>query len=89
MLSLYDYLGYPAGEKLGKLVSDYAKIRKYNGTVYRMVQTKNYQGYVTTYSKEFLDEFFDFVKLYDKYVAESLEEMTQLLEEMNTTLNED
>ena len=57
MVSLYDYLGYPAGETLGKQVADYATIRKAKyGT--RYVSTYTYKGNVMLYVREFLDEFF-------------------------------
>ncbi len=92
MLSLWDYLGYPAGKELGKLVADYAKIRNVK-TFYRTVQTKTYQGYVTTYSREFLDEFFAVMNLTNTYVINSIKEaeekMQQELEELNTLLNKD
>lgn len=93
MLSLWDYLGYPAGEKLEKLVADYAKIRKYTELQYRAIQTRSYSGYVTTYSKEFLDEFFAVMNLTNTYVINSLKEaegkMQQKLEELNTLLSND
>jgi hypothetical protein len=57
MVSLFDYLGYPAGETLGKQVADYATIRKTKyGT--RYISTHSYKGNVMLYTRAFLDEFF-------------------------------
>ena len=58
MLSLFDYLGKPAGTELGGKV--YEAARKDNIPVTtREVHTKNYQGKVMLYPKEFLDGFFN------------------------------
>ena len=55
MLSLYDYLGRAAGDKLGKQVAAYAKLRKARyGT--KEVSHFGYHGIVQTYTKRFLDE---------------------------------
>jgi hypothetical protein len=63
MLSLYDYLGYAAGNELGQSVADYAKIRKVKGGV-RSVSNVKYKGNVMLYTKEFLDEYFIVEKLF-------------------------
>ena len=57
LISLYDYLGKAAGPELGKLVADYAKLRKFPVQL-REVNTKTYKGKVLLYTKEFLMEFF-------------------------------
>jgi len=57
MLSLYDYLGYAAGSRLGKKVANYAKLKKVKHSV-RQVNTKTYTGEVMLYTREFLDEYF-------------------------------
>ena len=63
MLSLYDYLGRAAGDKLGKQVAAYAKLRKARyGT--KEVSHFGYHGTVQTYTKEFLDEYFKVEKIF-------------------------
>jgi hypothetical protein len=58
MLSLFDYLGKPAGTKLGDKV--YKAAKKTNTPVTtREVHTKTYSGKVMLYPKEFLDGFFN------------------------------
>ena len=57
MLSLYDYLGYAAGDRLGKEVADYASKRKTKFDT-RYISNPRYTGEVMLYTKEFLDEFF-------------------------------
>ena len=79
MMSLYDYLGYPAGEKLGEQVGAYATIRKAKCGV-RHVSTKTYKGPVMLYTKEFLDEYFKVKEVFtDK--TDYTEINTQLMEE--------
>lgn len=57
MLSLFDYLGKPAGTELGGKV--YEAARKDNIPVTtREVHTKTYSGKVMLYPKTFLDDFF-------------------------------
>jgi len=57
MLSLFDYLGKPAGTELGGKVYEAAK--KTNTPVaIREVQTRTYSGKVMLYPKTFLDDFF-------------------------------
>ena len=58
MVSLFEYLGKPAGSSLGDKVYKAAKESKTTVTT-REVHTKNYQGKVMLYPKEFLDEFFN------------------------------
>jgi hypothetical protein len=57
MISLFDYLGHPAGPELGKQVAEYAKIRK-AAVNSRYVESPKYKGAILTYMPEFLDEFF-------------------------------
>ena len=57
MVSLFDYLNKPAGSKLGQKVNKYA-IFTNQPVVTKRVETKNYNGLVFMYNKEFLDEFF-------------------------------
>ena len=57
MISLYDYLGKPAGSELGKKVNAYAYIRQ-TETGLRYVENPVYKGKIMLYTREFLDEFF-------------------------------
>ena len=78
MMSLYDYLGYPAGNKLGKQVAAYAKIRKTKfGT--REVNNRSYKGIVHTYTKEFLNECFNAKKVFEPKQEDLTEINTQLM----------
>lgn len=76
MLSLFDYLGYPAGNELGKQVADYAAIRK---TKYdtRSVSTKTYTGPVMLYTQEFLDEFFAVKNVFEEDYTEINTQLTE------------
>jgi len=56
-LSLYDYLGYPAGEELGLRVATFAKANKIE-TQSRYVKTKYFSGYVLLYPLYFLKDYF-------------------------------
>jgi hypothetical protein len=58
MISLYDYLGKPAGPILGKQVFEYAKIvgAKHGTKTVSYSPFKN--GTIMTYEKPFLDQFF-------------------------------
>jgi hypothetical protein len=59
MMSLYDYLGRPAGDVLGQQVARAATKHEPKvkfGT--RYVETKTYKGDVMLYPKWFLDEYF-------------------------------
>ena len=57
MMSLYDYLGRPAGSELGKQVAA-AAAASYVKFETRHVSTKTYTGDVMLYPKNFLDNFF-------------------------------
>lgn len=65
MVSLFDYLGKPAGATLGKRVAEYAKKKKAKHSE-REVSTKNYTGIVMLYEREFLDEFFNLERQYQE-----------------------
>lgn len=77
LLSLYDYLGYPAGNKLGEQVAAYAKIRKAKCST-RHVNTLTYTGPVMLYTKEFLNEYFEAKKVFEEDYTEI---NTQLMED--------
>jgi hypothetical protein len=84
MLSLYDYLGRAAGDKLGKQVAAYAKLRKARyGT--KEVSHFGYQGIVQTYTKAFLDECFNAKKLFEPKQEDLTEINTEL---MNDSFND-
>ena len=77
MLSLYDYLGRAAGNKLGEQVAAYAKLRKARfGT--KEVNHHGYQGTVHTYTKDFLDECFNAKRLFEPKHEDLTEINTQL-----------
>ena len=57
MLSLYDYLGYAAGEKLGKEVWDAAANADVKTEV-REISNPKYTGKVMLYPENFLKEYF-------------------------------
>lgn len=61
MLSLFDYLGRPAGKELGKLVATYGIIKNTKFDT-RQVSTPNFKGTVLLYTREFLDEYFNLYK---------------------------
>jgi hypothetical protein len=77
LLSLFDYLGYPAGKELGEQVAAYAKIRKTKCST-RHVTTKTYTGPVMLYTKEFLNEYFEAKKVFE---GDYDEINTQLMED--------
>ena len=56
-ISLFDYLGKPAGPELGKRVSEYAISKKVPYSI-SPISNPKYQGNVMLYPREFLDEFF-------------------------------
>lgn len=58
MMSLFDYLGRPAGGELGKQVYDVAYHLKVPVET-RHVQTKTYTGEVMLYPEGFLREYFE------------------------------
>jgi hypothetical protein len=57
MLSLYDYLGYPAGGNLGKEVAEAAVKAKVKFET-REVSNPKYTGKVMLYPENFLIEYF-------------------------------
>lgn len=57
MLSLYDYLGYAAGEKLGKEVAE-AAIKSQVKIETREISNPKYTGKVMLYPENFLKEYF-------------------------------
>ena len=57
MLSLYDYLGYPAGNTLGKEVATVASSKKIKHET-RFVSNNKYTGDVMLYPETFLKEYF-------------------------------
>ena len=61
MLSLYDYLGYAAGEKLGKEVAEAAAKAKVKFEI-REISNPKYTGKVMLYPEEFLKEYFETVQ---------------------------
>jgi hypothetical protein len=61
MLSLYDYLGYAAGEKLGKEVSEAATKTQVKFEM-REISNPKYTGKVMLYPEEFLKEYFEAVQ---------------------------
>lgn len=56
-LSLYDYLGKPAGTELGKKVKEYADENNVPFTT-REISTPKFTGTVCLYPKSFLDFYF-------------------------------
>ena len=56
-MSLFDFLGKPAGGELGLKVCGEAMRQKIK-IEQRKVSTKNYTGMVMTYPEEFLKEYF-------------------------------
>ena len=56
-ISLFDFLGKPAGGQLGKEVFEEARRRK-EKTQMRPVSNPKYTGKVVTYRPEFLTEYF-------------------------------
>jgi len=85
MLSLYDYLGRAAGDKLGKQVAAYAKLRNARyGT--KQVSNPVYQGEVMVYTKAFLDECFNAKKVFEPKHEDLTEINTQLMQDSNPNL---
>ena len=56
-ISLYDYLGRPAGSDLGKAVAEYAKKSKIK-SITKEISNPKYTGKVLMYPKAFLDGYF-------------------------------
>ena len=69
MLSLHDYLGYPAEKQIVEQVTAYAKIRN---------AEKTYTGPVMLYTRAFLDECFEVKKIFEDDYTEI---NTQLMED--------
>lgn len=61
-LSLFDFLGHPAGKTTGERVFKYARIKKIPSSL-REVKTRTYRGTVRVYPKSFLEKYF---KAYNK-----------------------
>lgn len=57
ILSLYDYLGKPAGRELGAAVNTEAQNKKIPIQM-REISNPKYKGKVMLYPKSFLDEYF-------------------------------
>jgi len=57
MMSLYDYLGRPAGSELGQRVAAAASQNKVKFET-RHVSNAKYTGDIMLYPKSFLDQFF-------------------------------
>lgn len=57
LLSLYDYLGKPAGSELGIKVNEAAKKQgvRYN---FKEIDNPKYKGKIMIYPKSFLDDYF-------------------------------
>lgn len=58
MLSLYDYLGKPAGPELGKQIADLASINKIKIDT-KYISNPKYSGKILMYPKSFLDMCFN------------------------------
>ena len=58
MMSLYDFLGRPAGGELGKQVAEAAAQAKV-GFETKEVSNPKYTGKVMMYPKSFLDQYFN------------------------------
>ena len=57
-VSLFDYLGYAAGARLGKEVAQ-AAVRCNEKVAKKAISTRTYTGDVLLYRQQFLKEFFD------------------------------
>jgi len=64
--SLYEYLGYPAGPKLGDKVNKVAMKAKQE-YVTQYIEQGNYKGDVFCYTTKFLDEYFYAVENKEPY----------------------
>jgi hypothetical protein len=60
-ISLYDFLGKPAGGQLGKQVFEEAKRRKERYEM-REIANRKYVGQVVLYRPQFLTEYFNLTK---------------------------
>lgn len=62
MLSLYDYLGKPAGSELGKQVADAAMAEKIKINA-KYVSNPKYSGDILMYPKDWLDKYFQVLQV--------------------------
>ena len=69
MVSLYDYLGYAAGSRLGKQVAAAAATKKVKFET-RFVSNPKYVGEIMLYPESFLKEYFN-KKSLERKVSES------------------
>ena len=58
MISLYEYLGRPAGSALGKKVYAFSKLIKANHGTKIVPQSRHKGGQIFTYERSFLDLYF-------------------------------
>ena len=58
MISLYEYLGRPAGSALGKRVFAFAKLIKASHGAKNVPQSRYKNGQIITYERSFLDLYF-------------------------------
>lgn len=65
MISLYDYLGRPAGSRLGKQVAEYAKIVGARRSTKIVAHSPYSNGTIFMYEKPFLDQFFKVKALFN------------------------
>lgn len=65
MISLYDYLGKPAGSALGKQVHDFSKIVNARRGTKIVAHSPFKNGVIITYEKPFLDQFFKIKALFN------------------------
>ena len=72
MISLFEYLGKPAGGDLGKKVYLAARAKNVNHSQ-REVSTRTYTGMVMLYPESFLSEYFKSEA--DKHKAKELEKI--------------
>lgn len=56
-ISLFDYLGYPAGKELGERVNKYAK-SIHASLKFRAIDIPSYKGIVMLYDRSLLDAYF-------------------------------
>lgn len=70
LMSLFDYLGKPAGDILGLQVSKEAD-KQHIPSVMRYVETKTYKGNVNLYPKSFLDSYFNNQSIMSNFEFES------------------
>lgn len=71
MLSLFEYLGKPAGSKLGKEVYEASTVAKVK-TSSHDVSTPKYTGKIIKYPKSFLDSYFKILPKSDQIESDDL-----------------